>query len=87
MSYLTHPCTECGCGLEKRGGGRAPSGSSVCSCGHAICRPGPPELRKTYDVAGQPVEAITPPGGTTGFGFTTCTCKACTALHAELAPA
>lgn len=76
MSLITHRCTTCGhpdyWRLERQQD-RCPQ----CNC---RCTPGEP----TFDLAGQPVEAITKPGAKTGFGVSTHNCERCRELYAEL---
>lgn len=82
MSLITHPCTACGHPDFWRSvlRGAAPG---PCSCG-CRCKPGDPEARPSFDLAGRPVERVLKPGEAFGQGLRTCSCPACKALHEQL---
>lgn len=83
MSLIAHLCVNCGHpDFWRSGAGSAVPGR--CSCGCA-CTPGPPELRPSFDQAGNRVERIIPPGEKIGGHFSTplCGCQGCKDLYEQ----
>ncbi len=84
MSYIGHQCTKCGhpdiWRLSQDGMGTR-CDSVECGC---MCKPGEPQVRPTFDTAGQPVDRVIKPGDKIG-NLPTCGCGQCVALYEQVA--
>lgn len=86
MAYIDHRCAACGhlrsAHLSPANGSPVPCRQNACTCQHYA--DSSPELIPTFDLKGNTVQTVTPPGEQVTAGIRACDCGACHEMYQQL---